>query len=49
MWELGEFDKLGPKGRAYVEKKYGTGIDGDEPSEELYDEYESPFDIEIEY
>ena len=58
MWELGEFEKLGPKGEAYIAEKYGEEIESEEPrrrrgrepeEEEYYDDYENPYDFEIEY
>lgn len=48
-YELGDFEKLGPKGQDYIEQKYGEEVRGEEPPDDYYDEYEDPYDIEIEY
>lgn len=48
-WERGDESKLGPKGQAYIEQKYGSEVRGEEPPEDYYDEFDNPFDIEEEY
>lgn len=48
-WELGEFEKLGPKGQEYVQEKYGTEVKQDDFPEDYYDEFEDPYDFDIEY
>lgn len=48
-WELGDFGKLGPKGQAYITEKYGTEVGGGPTGGGEYEEYENPFDFEIEY
>jgi len=48
-WELGDERSLGPKGKAYIEDKYGAEVQGEEPPEDYYDEYDDLYDFEEEY
>lgn len=48
-WEIGDFDKLGPKGQRYIESHYGTVVKTEGYPEDYYDEFEDPYDYEIEY
>lgn len=47
MWELGEFQRLGPKGQEYISRTKGTEVYQDEELD--YYDQESPFDFEWEY
>lgn len=48
-WERGDERSLGPKGQAYIEKTYGQTVSAEDLARDYYDDFESPFDIEIEY
>jgi len=48
-WERGEEASLGPAGQKYLQDKYGDVYKAEEPPEDYYDEFDNPFDIEVEY
>ena len=47
-WERGDERGLGPKGREYLEKQYAE-VYGEEPPDDIYDDYDSPYDLEVDY
>lgn len=48
MWEQGRESELGPKGREYIEEKYGEEYTPEEPPYDDFDDYRD-YEFDIEY
>jgi len=48
LWEQGREDELGPKGREYIQAKYGETYEAEEPPYDLYEDY-NDYEFDVEY